>query len=100
MNKDMPEGPKVEFVDNPYAPDLFADGATGWYFLNGNVRVTLEAVRVGHAMAPSGPVRRVVVARLVMPIEAIEAMAKGLLEFAEQQRKQAAAPSDGSATIQ
>jgi hypothetical protein len=97
--KDIPDGQKVEFVDNPYAPDLFADAATGWYFLNGNVRITFEAVRAGHVPMPA-PIRRVVVARLVMPLEQVEAMAKGLLEFAEQHRKQAAALPGDPATIQ
>jgi hypothetical protein len=36
------------FLDNPHAPDIFADALTGIFVLNGNFRLTLEAVRVSH----------------------------------------------------
>jgi hypothetical protein len=98
--KDIPEAPKIELVDNPHAPDVFADSATGWYILNGNIRITLEVARMGHTVDSPGPVRRIVIGRLVMPIEQVEAMAKGLLAFIDQQRSQAVPMGGGKPTLQ
>jgi hypothetical protein len=75
----------VNFIDNPHAPDVFADGAAGFFNLSGTIRISLEAGRVNHVTSP-GPINRVVIARLVMPIDAAEALAKGLLDFITQQR--------------
>ena len=72
-------------IDNPHAPDIFADSVTGWFLSGGNVRVTFESHRVSHIASP-GPLNRVVICRLVMPIDAAEAMAKGILDFITQQR--------------
>jgi hypothetical protein len=79
--------PPVAFLDNPHAPDVFADGGSGFFNFNGNIRITFESVRVNHATTP-GPLTRVVIGRLVMPLLAAEAMAKGLLDFINQQRTQ------------
>lgn len=53
----------ADFIDNPHAPDIFSDGATGFFFLNGNLRITFEAARVNHISSP-GPVSRVVIGYL------------------------------------
>ena len=93
----MTDMPKVGFIDNPHAPDVFADGVSGVFHLNGMIRITFESVRVNHSTSP-GPVNRVVVGRLVMPINAAEAFAKGLLQFIEQQRH-SPAPAQTTQTI-
>jgi len=61
-------------------PDLFADGTTGFFSFNGIVRITLESVRANHVTSPA-VAERVVVGRLVMPVEAAEKLARALLEF-------------------
>jgi len=79
--------PPVTFLDNPHAPEVFADGVAGFFNFAGNIRITLEALRVNHISTP-GPANRVVLARVVMPIDAAEVLAKGLLDFITQQRTQ------------
>ncbi|PHR18138.1 MAG: hypothetical protein COA37_21165 [Hoeflea sp.] len=79
----MSTGP--DFIDTPHAPDFFADGAAGFFNLNGNIKVTLSSFRVNHGANP-GPVNRVVIGRLVMPLAAAEAFAKELLAFIETQK--------------
>ncbi|MBZ9874986.1 hypothetical protein LB542_29575 [Mesorhizobium sp. BR1-1-9] len=91
----MSTGPT--FLDNPHAPDVYADAATGFFAWGGNIKITFESARVDHSSSP-GPVNRVVSGRLVMPIGQAEALAKGLLDFIEKQRTSAEA--QGSATLQ
>jgi hypothetical protein len=87
-----PVAPPVNFLDNPHAPEVFADGASGFFNFGGNIRVALEAARVNHASTP-GPINRVVIARVIMPIDAAEALARGLLDFITQQRTQQNPPA-------
>jgi hypothetical protein len=87
MTDITPGTSSVSFLDNPHAPDVFADGATGFFNFNGNIKITFESWRVDHITSP-GPVTRVVIGRLVMPLAAAEAMARGLLDFISQQRTQ------------
>ncbi len=96
MTDITPGAQTVTFLDNPHAPDVFADAAPGFFNFNGNIRITFESVRVNHATAP-GPLTRVVIGRLVMPLAAAEVMAKGLLDFINQQRTQQN-PPDQTAT--
>jgi hypothetical protein len=96
----IPSAPGIEFMDNPHAPEVFADGATGWFLMNGNIRITFESARVNHITSP-GPLNRVVVGRLVLPLERAEEMAKGLLQFIANMKAQtSAAPAQGTPTIQ
>ena len=74
---------EMPLVDNPSAPDIFADGLTGYFLLNGSVRLTFEIARANYA-GPPGPPNRVVVGRLVMPLDAAERMARDVLAFVEQ----------------
>jgi len=68
-------------VDNPFAPEHFAADAVGFYLARpGLVHITLTAPRVDHRTAP-GPVNRVVVQRLVMPVEGAYGLAIGLFDF-------------------
>lgn len=71
-----PANPPVNFVDNPHAPDVFADSVTGVFFFGGNLRLTFESYRVNHVTTP-GPVNRVVIGRLILPMQA----AKGLRDL-------------------
>ncbi|HKA77259.1 MAG TPA: nucleoside deaminase [Pseudolabrys sp.] len=87
-----PVTPPVNFLDNPHAPEVFADGTAGFFNFAGNIRVTLEGLRVNHVSTP-GPVNRVVIARVIMPIDAAEALARGLLDFITQQRTQQNPPA-------
>lgn len=87
--------PMPDITDNPHAPDVFADAATGWYILNGTIRITFESARAVHTNPPGPPVR-MVIGRLVMPVGQAEAMAKGLLDFIAQQRALADANAQGA----
>ena len=92
-----PRPPKL--LDNPLAPDVFADDAAGIFLLGNNVRITLSSWRVSHVTSP-GPVSRVVIGRLVMPLIQAEALVKNLSDFLEQNRKQAMAQHEGPTTLQ
>ncbi|MEJ0062595.1 MAG: hypothetical protein WDO70_05190 [Alphaproteobacteria bacterium] len=74
-------------VNNLHAPDVFADEATGFAFANGNVHITFSSYRVDHSSDP-GPTHRVVIGRLVMPLEAAEAFQYGLADFISRMKSQ------------
>jgi hypothetical protein len=90
--------PEMQFVDNPLAPDIFADGLSGRFLKDGNVRMTFETVRMSH-VSSSAPKYRVVIGRLVMPIDAAENMARDVLNFIQTIRSQSvpSAQSSGAA---
>ncbi len=74
----------IKFIDNPGAPELYASGATGFFVSNGAISITLESIRASHS-EPPGPLSRVVVGRLVMPIAGAQGLAIGLFDFLEKQ---------------
>ncbi len=74
----------VNFIDNPHAPDIFAHGVTGFSVNNGVVTITFESARVNHETTP-GPVNRVVIGRLVLPISIAQGLALGLFDFLKSQ---------------
>lgn len=80
---------EMPLVDNPNAPDIFADRLTGYFLMNGTVRLTFEMARA----VPAGPLNRVVTGRLTMPIEAAERMAREVLAFVEQVKEGGPPPS-------
>jgi hypothetical protein len=88
----------LPLLDNPLAPDVFADEATGFFLAGNNVRITFSSYRVNHTTSP-GPVGRVVIGRLVMPLMAAEALHLGLADFLERMKAQAEA-SSGPVTLQ
>jgi hypothetical protein len=96
-NIPAPQGPG--FIDNPLAPDVHADAATGFFVFSGNIRITFESLRVNHISSP-GPVNRVVIGRLIMPFEQAEHFAKGLLHFIDQQRNQPSLSPQTTTTLQ
>jgi hypothetical protein len=100
MAKIPEKQPEVVFIDNPHAPEVFADAATGIAFLGGNIRLTFESLRVNHVTTP-GPVNRVVMARLVMPIAAAEALQQLLSEYLGKLKAQAdVSRAQGPTTLQ
>jgi hypothetical protein len=70
-------------LDNPFADEFFADEATGFYVHQGNISITFSSARVDHRSNP-GPVSRVVVGRVVLPITAAAGLAVGLYDFLRQ----------------
>jgi hypothetical protein len=85
-------------IDNPHAPDVFADEATGLFLAGNNVRITFSSYRVDHSAIP-GPVNRVVIGRLVLPLVAAEVLHRTLADFLERMKEQAKA-SSGPVTLQ
>ena len=73
----MTNGPSLPpLIDNPLAPEFYADEATGFFIHQGNLSITFSSARVDHRSDP-GPVSRVVVGRVVLPVGA----AVGLYDF-------------------
>jgi hypothetical protein len=92
--------PKADtsLVENPNAPEVFADGAAGLFAHGGNIRITFESVRAVHAPQPTR--NRVVVARVILPIAAAEVMARNLLEFIGKHGRKAMATERSADTLQ
>jgi hypothetical protein len=97
MTNITPGAPSISFLDNPHAPDVFADAASGFFNFSGNMRITFESLRVNHISAP-GPVTRVVIGRLVMPLAAAEHMARMILDLVDKSRTQENPPDQAAAT--
>jgi hypothetical protein len=91
--------PAFGFIDNAHAPDVYADAATGFFVFANNLRITFESLRVSHVASP-GPVNRVVIGRLIIPLEQAEAMAKGILDMIEKQRNQPQPSAQSTPTLQ
>jgi hypothetical protein len=83
-DKPVPQGPPVTFIDNPHAPEVFASDCCGFFRLEGNVVMAFESARVDHVTTP-GPVNRVVIGRIVMPIGAAQRLALQLYDFLKNQ---------------
>lgn len=96
----IPVNPPVNFVDNPHAPDLFADACTGIFFFNGNIRLTFESARVNHVTSP-GPLNRVVIGRLVVPLQAAEGLRDLLTDYlGKLQNQSPSGQAPGPTTLQ
>ena len=76
--------PPLGFIDNPLAPDVFADVAIGFHLINGMVKVTFASARANHEKSP-GPVNQVVIGRLVMSVAGAQTLAVGLFDFLKNQ---------------
>ena len=74
----------VKFIDDPKATELYATAATGFFVSNGTISITFESARADHSKSP-GPVNRVVIGRVVMPVAGAQALAVGLFDFLEKQ---------------
>ena len=94
-----PETPAIPLIDNPLAPDIFADGLSGFFVVGNTLRITLETVRANYAKTGAPPVR-VVVGRLMMPIDRAEDLAKSILNLVAQHKAQASTPApQGTPTV-
>ena len=78
-------------VTDGHAPEIFCDGAAGALWHNGNLRITLEALRANHNVQPAA-LQRVVVGTLVMPIAAAESIARLILDAVQRSRQGENAP--------
>ncbi len=78
--------------DNPDAPEIFVDAFSGFFRLNGNLRITFDAARTSHAANPPGPLTRRVVLRLVMPDPTVENLARQLVAYYDALRAQQQPP--------
>jgi len=77
----MTNGPSLlPLIDNPLAPEFFADDATGFFIHQGNLSIMFSSARVDHKSG-TGPVSRVVVGRPVLPVGAAAGQAVGLYDF-------------------
>jgi hypothetical protein len=61
--------PSPPYVEDLTIKDSFADGCAGLTFSNGNLHATFITITADHSQDPA-PLKRVVSARIVMPIGA------------------------------
>ncbi len=73
-----PPGPTL--VELPGTPDIYADGAVGFFINHGILRIALEVQRFDHSHA-GAPANRVVVARIAMPAASASGLAVNLFDF-------------------
>jgi hypothetical protein len=83
--------PPVNFVDNPHAPEVFALQVTGVASFAGNIHLTFESARVDHKTSP-GPINRVVVGRLIMPLTGAEGLRDLLTDYLAKAKAGATEP--------
>jgi hypothetical protein len=67
----------VQVFDNPFAPELYAEGQVSMFSAGGNVSVTLYAPRSD----PAGKIYRAVVGRITLPAHGAHAVAVALFDF-------------------
>lgn len=91
--------PAVGFIDNPNAPDVFADAVTGVFLFAGNLRITFESARVSHVSSP-GPINRVVIGRLVLPLDAAKNLRDLLVDYLGKVDDATTPQLQGTPTIQ
>jgi hypothetical protein len=65
------EGPRL--IDDPHAPEFFATSCCGFSIGQGHVTLTFESARCNH-FDPKCGMSRVVVGRIVLPIQAAQAL--------------------------
>ena len=84
MSSDPSPRAPVNFVDNRFAPDVFATTIAGLHIANGNITITLQSTRIDHSTSPA-PVNHVVVARVVMPVPTAQSLSLQLVDFLKKQ---------------
>ena len=77
---DIAPKPEVTVIDDPKAPETFAAEVLGFFIHAGNIHITFATPRVNHEKSP-GPINRVVIHRLVMPVPGAQGLAAGLYDF-------------------
>lgn len=79
MSTPKPDAPKpVVIIDSADTPDVFASFVHGYSRRQGNIHITLGADRWDHTKVEP---RVVIIGRLVMPIEGVVGMIRGLQDF-------------------
>ena len=90
MANEPTNDPKVPpLVDNPGAPEIFADGPVGVSFDNGCIRLTFASFRLDHNHDPAST-SRVVTCRVVLPAPGALALRELLVDFLGKLEAQAA----------
>ncbi len=67
----LAEGPRL--IDDPHAPEFFATSCCGFSIGQGHVTLTFESARCNH-FDPKCSMNRVVVGRIVLPVQAAQAL--------------------------
>ncbi|MBI0475824.1 hypothetical protein D9601_10715 [Sphingomonas sp. MA1305] len=75
--------PAVPLIDNPFSPEIVANGVSGLSVINGIVTITLETVHCDHSKAEP-QLERVVVGRVAASVPAAQALMTGLYQFLAQ----------------
>jgi hypothetical protein len=83
--------PSPALLDNPLAPDVFADFVTGVALMGDCLRLTLASNRSDYTTSPP-TVRAVVIGRLVMPIAGAENLIEFVGSYLQQLKSGGAAP--------
>lgn len=76
-----PAAPKSETVENLFAPELFASEASFFTKAPETVSLTFSSYRFDQSPEGAGSRKRVVVARIVLPLNGAQGLATGLYEF-------------------
>ncbi|WP_428970355.1 hypothetical protein ACQR50_07055 [Sphingomonas sp. Xoc002] len=95
----LPRPKEPAFIDNPFAPELFATGYAGIANMGGNIVLTLESARCDHGGAQP-VVERVVVGRIAMTADAAHQLVAGLNDFLAQQQRASVTQMAKGATFQ
>ena len=86
-------------VDNPAAPDMFADEAVGCYSTHNTLRITLASARADHTSTPASK-STVVVGRLIIPLTALEGFHKMLTTVLTNMKTRGSGTDIGPHTLQ
>lgn len=89
----------LPLIDNPSAPDLFADEVVGFLIANNTMRLTLASAKADHTSHP-GTTTRVVTGRLVMPLAAAERFHKLLTTIIDNMKSHNQGANLGTHTLQ
>ena len=78
---ETPKAPRVNYVDNPHAPMVYATGLAKAWIHGGSMQLTFEVGRQALSATPPAALNVVSVGTLVMPIEAAQKLAVELFRF-------------------
>ncbi len=96
---DAPKRSKLPILNNPLAPEMYADNVLGYYLVNNTMRFTFTTTRFDHLTNPGIP-SRVVTGRLVIPIAEAENFRKLLTAIIDNTKSQSQEPGIGNNTLQ
>lgn len=90
---------RLPIVDNPSAPDVYADEVLGFLLANNTLRITLASVRTDHTKNPNAN-SMVVTNRLVLPLQAVQKLHHMLGQMLENVRSASHEQSTEARTLQ